>query len=123
MLRYGLGRRRSRSGPVSADGGQVVAGDRLGLRTAVLVARERVDDVRRVARDVDLEHVPVALGRLANNELVPGAVRIAVAPDLGLAHGCSLLSVGLAGAGKVGGLLEPRGDREQRAGLLGEQAG
>jgi hypothetical protein len=29
----------------------------------------------------------------------------------------------LAGAGQVGGLLEARGDREQRAGLLGEQAG
>ena len=31
--------------------------------------------------------------------------------------------MGLAGAGQVGGLLEARGDREQRAGLLGEQAG
>ena len=75
--------------------------------------------------DVDVEHVPVAVGGLADDELVPGAVRVAVAPDLGFSHrGSSLrVSVGLAGAGQVGGLLEPRGDREQRAGLLGEQAG
>ena len=38
LLRYGLACRRSRPGLVSADGGQVVAGDRLGLRAPVLVA-------------------------------------------------------------------------------------
>ena len=86
MLRYGLAGRRSRLGLVSADGGQVVAGDRLGLRAAVLVARERVDDVRCVAREVDVEHVPVAVGGLVHDELVAGAVRVAVAPDLGLCH-------------------------------------
>ena len=51
-----------------------------------------------------------------------GAVRVVVAPDLGFAHGCSLLLVGFAGAGQVGGLLEPRRDGEQCPGLLGEQA-
>ena len=124
MLRYGLAGRRSRSAARRADGGEVVAGDRLGLRAAVLVARERVDDVRRVAREVDVEHLPVAVGGLADDELVPGAVRVAVAPDRWFSHGCSLrFQSGCAGAGEVGGFLEPRGDREQRPGLLGEQAG
>ena len=71
---------------MSADGGQVVAGDRLGLRAAVLVARERVDHVRRVARDVDVEHLPVAVGGVADDELVPGAVRVAVAPNRWVFH-------------------------------------
>jgi hypothetical protein len=64
--------------------------------------------------------VPVAVWGLAHDERVSGADRIAVAPDLGLCHCLLLLSVGLAGAGEVGGLLEPGRDREQRAGLLGE---
>ncbi len=99
-------------------------GDGLGLRAAVLVTRECIDDVRRLAANVDVEHVPVAVGGLADDELVAGAVGVAVAPNLGFAHWCTLrLSVGLPGAGQVGGLLEARGDREQRAGLLGEQAG
>ena len=33
------------------------------------------------------------------------------------------MSVGLPGAGEVGGFLEPRRDGEERPGLLGEQAG
>jgi hypothetical protein len=76
-----------------ADGAQVVAGDRLGLRAAVLAARQRVDD--------DVRRLNVEVG--------------------GRGH-ASRLSVRFAGASEVGCFLEPRRDREQRAGLLGEQA-
>ncbi len=58
-----------------------VAGDRLGLRAAVLVAGERVDHPRVLGAGV--EHVPVAAGGLANDEIVPAAVGVAVAPDHG----------------------------------------
>lgn len=124
MLRYGIAWRRSRLWLQTAGAGQVVAGDRLRLRAAVLAARERIDDVRRLAVDVEVEHVPTGVGGFADDELVPGSVCVAVAPDRGFSHrGSSFLSVGLACAREVGGFLEPRGDREQRAGLFGEQTG
>jgi hypothetical protein len=81
LLRYGVPGRRSRSGLTAVDRGEVVAGDRLGLRTPVLVAGERVDHVRGVGRDVEVEHLPVAVRRLPDGEFVADAGGVAVAPN------------------------------------------
>jgi hypothetical protein len=80
LLRYGVAGRRSRSGLTAFDRGQVVARDRLGLRAPVQIA-ERVDHARGAGRDVEVEHLPVAVRRLPDGELVPDAGGVAVAPD------------------------------------------
>jgi hypothetical protein len=73
--------RRSRTDRSAVDGGQVVAGDGLGLRAPVQIAGERVDHVRGAGRDVEVEHLPVAVRGLPDGELVPDAGGVAVAPD------------------------------------------
>ena len=65
-------------------------GDRLRLRAAVLVAGERVDDVCRLGVHVCVEHLPAAVGGLADDELVPVAVGVVVTPDRWLSHRSSL---------------------------------
>jgi hypothetical protein len=86
LLRYAIAQRPSRRRRALSDGGQVVAGDRFGLRAAVLVARQDVDDVRRSAVEIDVKHLPAAVGGLADDEFVPGAAGVAVAPDRGFSH-------------------------------------
>jgi hypothetical protein len=81
LLRYGVAWHRSRAGLGAGGGDEVVAGDRLGLRAAVLVVRELVDDVRRVGVDVEVEHLPAAVRGLADDKRVPGATGVAIAPD------------------------------------------
>jgi hypothetical protein len=78
--------------------------------------------MRRPGVEVEIEHTPAPVRRLAHDELVPGAIGSAV--NHWFFHWRSfvgLVSVRLPRAGEIGGLLKPGGDREQRTRLLGEQ--
>ena len=59
----------------------MVAGDRLGLRAPVLLAAERLDEVRRTGVPVEVEHLPGPVTVLADGHDMAGTVPVQVAAD------------------------------------------